>query len=436
MISIQLPMEKISEMTSERRSELVAELQQRYDSFRSSGISLDMSRGNPPKSQLSMNSDILNAVSDPDDCISEDGTDCRNYGVPYGIKEARELFSQLIQVPADNIIIGGSSSLNLMFDTVSRAMTHGLAGSPQPWGKEEHVSFICPVPGYDRHYKILEYFGIGMIPVEFTGHGPDMDEVERIVSEDPSVKGIICVPVYSNYTGDVYSPETIVRLAGMQTKAPDFVVLYDEAYVVHDLYGEPALIPSFFDECVKAGHPERPVIFASTSKMTFAGGGICCVSFGGKNLELAKNAMAVQFITHDKINQLRHVRVLKDLRTVRERMDRFGSMLLPKFETVENTFDEFLGGFDAAEWSRPKGGYFICFRLKHGGAKRVVAMCAQAGVKLTPAGAGFPYGVDPTDSYIRIAPTFPSVDDLKRAAELLSICALLVALENNTPLEV
>lgn len=395
-----------------------------------------MSRGNPPREQLSLNGDILNAVTDPDDCLSEDGTDCRNYGVPYGLREARELFSQLIQVPADNIIIGGTSSLNLLFDTVSRAVTHGLAGSPRPWGKEEKIKFICPVPGYDRHYKILEYFGIEMITVPFTGDGPDMDQVEKIAAEDPSVKGIICVPVYSNYTGDVYSPETVVRLACMETKAADFVVMYDDAYVVHDLYGVPAETPSFYDECVKAGHPERPVIFASTSKMSFAGGGICCVAFGDKNLELAKKAMAIQFITHDKINQLRHVRVLKDLETVRERMNRFGSMLLPKFEAVEETFERFLGSYDIAEWSKPKGGYFICFRLRYGGARRIVEMCAQAGVKLTPAGAGFPYGKDPSDSYIRIAPTFPAVDDLKKAAELLCICSIMVALENNAPLEV
>ena len=427
---------RITELSSERREELLSGLREKYEAFRSSGISLDMSRGNPPREQLSLNSDILNAVTDPDDCISEDGTDCRNYGVPYGLKEARELFSQLIQVPADNIIIGGTSSLNLMYDTISRAVTHGLAGSPRPWGKEEHVKFVCPVPGYDRHYKILEHFGIEMITVPFTGHGPDMDIVEKIVADDASVKGMICVPVYSNYTGDVYSDETVKRLAGMQAKAPDFVVMYDDAYVVHDLYGVPAEIPSFFDECVRAGHPERPVIFASTSKMTFAGGGICCVSFGDENLELAKKVMAMQFITHDKINQLRHVRVLRDLKTVRERMDRFGSILLPKFEAVEDTFEEFLGSYDIAEWSKPRGGYFICFRLRYGGAKRVVAMCADAGVKLTPAGAGFPYGVDPSDSYIRIAPTFPSVDDLKKAAELLSICSLISALENNTPLEV
>lgn len=429
-------MEKISEMSEARRASLLSDARKKYEAFLAEGLSLDMSRGNPPVSQLSLGGDILNAVTDADDCLTEDGIDCRNYGSTYGIREARELFSQIIQAPSENIIIGGTSSLNLMYDTISRAVTHGLAGSPRPWGREEKVRFICPVPGYDRHYRILEHFGIEMIPVGFTGHGPDMDAAEKIAADDASVKGMWCIPVYSNYTGDTCSPETVRRMARMKAKAPDFIVMYDEAYAVHDLYGEPAVIPSFFDECREAGHPDRPVIFASTSKMTFAGGGICCVAFGGDNLDAAKKAMSMQFITQDKINQLRHVRVLKDLGTVRERMDRFGSMLRPKFEAVEDTFERLLGGSGAAEWSCPRGGYFICFRLRYGGAKRVVAMCSEAGVKLTPAGAGFPYGIDASDSYIRVAPTYPSVAELKKAAELLSTCALITALENNDHREV
>ena len=429
-------MNNIKDLSNTERSALLDELRSRYAEFQSSGLNLDMSRGNPPRSILSMNRDILNAVTDPDDCFSEDGTDCRNYGGNTGIKEMKDIFSQIIDAPSENIIIGGSSSLNLMYDTISRAMTHGLANSPRPWCKEEKVSFICPVPGYDRHYKILEHFGIGMIPVSFTGHGPDMDAVEKIIAADETVKGMWCVPVYSNYTGDVCSTETVIRMAKAKAKAPDFIVMYDNAYAVHDLYGIPAELPSFFDECTKNGNPDRPIIFASTSKLTFAGGGVSCVAFGGKNLQLAKESMSIQLITHDKINQLRHARALKDIGTIRARMTAYGDILRPKFETVENTFCEMLEGSGAAVWSKPMGGYFICFRLLFAGARKVVSMCADAGVKLTPAGAGFPYGVDESDSYIRIAPTFVSEEDLGKAAELLCICTLIAALENNTPLEV
>jgi len=420
----------LTSLSAEEIKKLAEETESAYRDFCSMGLSLDMSRGNPSREQLSLSGDVLNAVTDPEDCISEEGFDCRNYGCPYGLKEARDLFSSFIGVPSENILIGGPSSLNLMYDTVSRAMSHGLAGSPKPWGREEQVKFICPVPGYDRHYKILEYYGIGMIPVSFTGEGPDMDAVEALVSSDASIKGIWCVPVYSNYTGDVYSAETIRRLASMNAKAPDFVVMYDNAYTIHDLYGIRADIPSFYEECIRAGHPERSVVFASTSKMTFAGGGISCVAFGPENLELAKKAMSIQAITHDKLNQLRHVRVLKDVDTMRARMDRFAEILKPKFETVIETFETKLGGFDVAEWSHPLGGYFICFRLLHGGARRVVSLCAEAGVKLTPAGAGFPYGSDGTDSFIRIAPSYPTTEELKAAATLLSVCALKVAIEN------
>jgi DNA-binding transcriptional MocR family regulator len=428
-------MTKLFEMTSEERERLLGEQKKKYEEFCSRGLHLDMSRGNPSPELLSLSGDLLTSVTDPEDCISEDGVDCRNYGTPFGIREARELFSEIILAPADNILIGGSSSLNLMFDVISRAMTHGLANSPRPWGKEEKVKFLCPVPGYDRHYKILEYFGIEMISVPLTGNGPDMDFVESVVSDDGSVKGIWCIPVYSNYSGEVYSGETIKRLAEMETKAPDFVVLYDDSYTVHDLYKKPVIIPSFFDACIEAGNAERPVVFSSTSKMTFAGGGLSCVAFGGKNLELAKNALSIQLITHDKINQLRHVRVLKDLKTVRERMDRFGEILRPKFETVEDIFEELLGEYGIAEWSKPLGGYFICFRLKKASAKRVVYMCNDAGVKLTPAGAGFPYGIDESDSYIRIAPTYPSVSELKDAATLLCVCSIIDTIEQNNVME-
>ena len=415
--------------------ELLKTEKAKYDEFCKRGLHLDMSRGNHSKEQLSLNGDLLNAVTDPDDCLTDDGIDCRNYGAPYGIRQARELFSEIIQVPADNVIIGGSSSLNLMFDVISRAMTHGLANSPRPWIREEKVSFICPVPGYDRHYKILEYFGIDMIPVCMTGEGPDMDEVEKIVSSDSSVKGIWCIPVYSNYSGDVYSASNIKRLAYMKSAAPDFVVMYDDSYTVHDLYDQYADIPSFYKECCNAGNENRPIIFASTSKMTFAGGGISCVAFGGENLRLAQNAFSVQAITHDKVNQLRHVRVLKDLQTIHKRMHGFADILRPKFELVESKFGEMLGNYDIADWSRPLGGYFICFKLKYGSARKVISLCNLAGVKLTPAGAGFPYGIDESDSYIRIAPTYPSLDELETAVTLLCICTLISSLENVIAME-
>jgi len=420
---------KLHEMTEQQREELLALLKARYSDFCSMGLQLDMSRGKPCAEQLCLSDDVLCAIKSGADCFSENGDDCRNYGVSFGLPEMARIFAELLQVPQQQVIVGGVSSLNLMYDFVARAMSHGLANSEKPWSAYDKVRFITPVPGYDRHCTICEHFGIEMIPVPLTGNGPDMDVVEKLVAEDESIRGIWCNPVYSNYTGECYSNETLHRLAKMPAKAKDFTVLFDNAYCVHDLYGVPADIISFYDACCEAGNAERPILFASTSKITFAGGGVSCIAMGPKNLALAKAAMSVQFLSHDKLNQLRHARVLRDLKTVRERMQRHADILRPKFETVDRVLTEELGGYDAAEWSKPMGGYFICFKLKHGGAKAVVAMCEKAGVKLTGAGAGFPHSYDPDDCYIRIAPTYPPCEELQTAAQLLCVCSLITALE-------
>ena len=403
-------------------------LRKEYEEAKGRELSLDMSRGNPGPEQLRMGQDLLDACPDVDGLFSADGVDCRNYGCPGGLRELRELFGGIIGVPASNVYVGGVSSLNMMFDTVSRAMLKGLAGSPEPWGKLDEVKFICPVPGYDRHLSILEFFGIEMIPVPLTGEGPDMDEVERIAASDPAVKGMWIVPIYSNPSGDIYSRDTLHRIASMETAAPDFTVFCDDAYPLHALYGEFEPPLTLYDECVRAGHPDRAILFSSFSKVTFAGGSVCCVAGGDRTMELARKWFSVQVITHDKVNQLRHVRVLKDVDGVKERMNRHAAIIRPRFELVEEIFERELGGTGTASWNRPRGGYFIALRLNCS-ARRVVSLCADAGVKLTPAGAGFPHGVDPSDGFLRIAPTYPSMEDLEKAAELLCVCVRLAACE-------
>ena len=419
----------LHDMTAQQRALLLDELKRRYSDYCAMNLKLDMSRGKPCPQQLALSDDILNAVRTAEDCFAEDGTDCRNYGATYGLPEMARIFAELLQVPQQQVIVGGVSSLNLMYDTVARAMSHGLADSDKPWGEYERVRFICPVPGYDRHCTICEHFGIEMLPVPLTGSGPDMDMVEALVAEDDTIKGMWCNPVYSNYTGECYSDETLRRIAKMPAKAKDFTVFFDNAYCVHDLYGVPAKQISFYEACCEAGHAERAVFFASTSKITFAGGGVSCVAMGPENLALAKQAMAVQFLSHDKLNQLRHARVLRDLNTIRERMARHAALLRPKFEAVDSVLTRELEGYGAAEWSKPMGGYFICLKLAYGAAKEVVAMCEKAGVKLTSAGAGFPRGEDPNNCFIRIAPTYPECDELLLAAELLCVCTLITALE-------
>ncbi len=420
---------RFDEMNREELEKQYASLKTEYERKKALGLSLDMSRGNPSRAQLSMGSDILNACTDVDDLFTEDGIDCRNYGSPGGIKEMREIFGGMTGVPASNVYIGGVSSLQLMFDTINVAMFKGLAGSGKPWGRCDRVKFICPVPGYDRHLTMLEYYGIEMVTVPLTGCGPDMDKVEELASSDPDIKGMWIVPIYSNPTGDIYSAETLERLASMKTAAEDFTIFCDNAYSLHSLYGEYPDPCPLYRMCADAGNPDRTVFFASFSKITFAGGSVSCVAGGDRTMELLKKAFSVQIITNDKINQLRHVRVFKDREGVMRRMDVHADIIRPKFELVEKILKDELGDSGAARWNHPRGGYFIGLWLMKGCARETVRLCAEAGVKLTGAGAGFPYGKDPDDSFIRIAPTFPSLADLEQAASLLCVSAKLACCE-------
>ena len=413
--------EAISELYNQKYSE--------YEQLFSEHLSLNMARGKPSPEQLDLSEDILTSVITNQDCFSRDNVDCRNYGEFYGLKELRELFSQIINVPSENIIIGGNSSLTLMYDTVSRAMLRGVANSPRPWGKEETVKMICPVPGYDRHYTICESLGIEMIPVPLTGNGPDMDMVESIVSNDDSVKGIWIIPVYSNPTGDIYSEEVMKRLASMDAKAKDFTIICDDAYPFHTLNGTFIEPINLFSLCEEAGHPDRPIIFASTSKISFAAGGVSCIAMSDNNLKIALPALQAQFICMDKVNQLRHAKVFPDIEHIKKRMIQHCDLLRPKFDLVENGLSEYLSGFSVAQWNHPEGGYFITLKVTKNTAKRVVELCKKAGLVLTSAGAGFPFSIDPDDTYIRLAPSFPSAEELRTATKLLSVCIILASCE-------
>lgn len=421
---------ELEQFSKQELSEFLDDIKVEYLRYCDSGLKLDMSRGKPSPEQLDLGEDLLNSVTSGLDCISSGGIDCRNYGGFWGISELRDLFSDILNVPSDNILIGGNSSLSLMFDTVARAMLHGVAHSERPWSKEEKVRFICPVPGYDRHYRICEVMGIEMIPVPLTGNGPDMDLVEKIVSSDASVKGMWVVPIYSNPTGDIYSEETLSRLAKMDAKANDFTLFVDNAYPLHTLNGTFVQPIDFFSLCNEAGHPDRPIMFSSTSKITFAAGGVSCIAMSKANMETALPFLQAEFICHDKVNQLRHVKIFPDLASVKRRMLEHADILAPKFRIVDQVLHDRLDGFGVASWNKPTGGYFISLVVRKHTAQRVVDLCRNAGLVLTQAGAGFPHDFDPDDRFIRLAPSFPSCDELKSAAELLSIAVLLASCES------
>ena len=401
----------------------------KYEELLTNNLQLNMARGKPSPEQLDLSEDVLTSVSKNEDCFSADMIDCRNYGEFWGLKELRQLFSQIINVPASNIIIGGNSSLTLMYDTISRAMLRGVANSPRPWGKEKTVKMICPSPGYDRHYTICESLGIEMIPVPLTGEGPDMDIVESIVKDDEAVKGIWIIPIYSNPTGDIYSDDVFRRLANMPAKAKDFTIICDDAYPLHTLNSSFVKPIDLFSMCEKAGYPDRPIIFSSTSKISFAAGGVSCMAMSDKNFEVALPALQAQFICMDKVNQLRHIRVFPDVEHIKKRMLQHCAILRPKFDVVDKTLSDFLSGYDIAEWNHPEGGYFISLKVMKHTAKRIVALCKEAGLVLTSAGAGFPYSNDPDDMYIRLAPSFPTEKELYVASELLSVCIILASCE-------
>ena len=416
------------ELSKEQLQVLKAQLDKEFEEVKAKGLSLDMSRGKPSKKQLELAMDILEELKSTDKLKCEAGIDCRNYGLLDGIPEARRLLGAMTEVTADQIIIFGNSSLNVMFDTISRSMTHGVCGNT-PWCKLDKVKFLCPAPGYDRHFKITEYFGIEMITVPMTPTGPDMDMVEELVSSDPAIKGIWCVPKYSNPQGITYSEETVKRFARLKPAAEDFRIFWDNAYCIHHLYEEKDFLLEILEECEKAGNPDLAYKFISTSKVSFPGSGIAAVASSPRNLADFKKHMAIQTIGHDKINQLRHVRFFKDIDGMHEHMKKHAEILRPKFEAVENTLERELGGLGIGEWTNPKGGYFISFESMEGCAKAIVAKAAEAGVKMTEAGATYPYGMDPHDTNIRIAPSFPTLEELQLATEIFVLSVKLVSVE-------
>ncbi len=422
-------MKAYQEMETEELVALQQELEQAFEDVKGKGLKLDMSRGKPAVTQLNMSMDMFDVLNSESDMKCEDGTDVRNYGVLDGIPEAKKLMGDIMGVPAENVIICGNASLPIMYDTVSRSVTHGVMGST-PWCKLDKVKFLCPAPGYDRHFAITQHFGIEMITVPMSPEGPDMDMVEKLVQEDASIKGIWCVPKYSNPQGYTYSDETVRRFAALNPAAEDFRIYWDNAYAVHHLYEDRQdEILDILEECEKAGHPDMVYIFGSTSKISFAGAGIAAVASSKGNLDFMKKSMTIQTIGYDKINQLRHVRYFKDFNGVKEQMRRHADLMRPKFEAVLAVLENELAGTGIGTWTKPNGGYFISFETLEGCAKEVVAKCKEAGVVLTGAGATYPYGIDPKDSNIRIAPSFPTPEEMAIATDLFVLCVKLVSVK-------
>lgn len=400
-----------------------------FDAYKCKNLKLDMSRGKPGPDQLELSAPMLDVLSHQSNLLAGDGTDCRNYGCLDGIPEAKALMGNLLGMSAENMIVGGNSSLNMMYDTISRAMLHGVYGSPVPWCKLEKIKFLCPVPGYDRHFAICQNLGIEMICVPMNEDGPDMDLVEQLVSEDESIKGIWCVPKFSNPNGLTYSDETVRRFANLSPKAPDFRIFWDNAYFVHELGEEQVKLLNLFEEAKKNGKEDMIFVFCSTSKISYPGSGLAAMGASLHNIQNIKMHMTVQTIGNDKMNQLRHVRFFRDAQGVLAHMKKHADLIRPKFQLVERILEKELGHCGLAWWNNPKGGYFISLDTQPGCAKRVVGLCREAGVVMTPAGATYPYGIDPTDSNIRIAPTYPTLEELEPAAYILCLCVKIASIE-------
>ena len=422
-------MKPYQELSREELLSLKAELDKKYREAQAKNLHLDMSRGKPSAEQLDLSMEMMDVLNSSADLKDSEGVDCRNYGVLDGVKEAKELLGQMSEVSPDKMIIYGNSSLNVMYDTVARAVTHGIMGHT-PWGKLDKVKFLCPVPGYDRHFSITEYFGIEMINVPMTDQGPDMDLVEELVSSDPAVKGIWCVPKYSNPQGITYSDETVRRFAALKPAAEDFRIFWDNAYSIHHLYDdERVVVLELLNECIKVGNPDIVLKFISTSKVSFPGSGIAALAASRGNLEDARRYMKFQTIGHDKLNQLRHVRFYKNIHGMVRHMRLHAEILRPKFETVLTTLEKELGGLEIGSWLRPRGGYFISFDSMEGCAKAIVEKAKEAGLIMTPAGATFPYGKDPRDTNIRIAPSYPTPEELEIATKIFVLSVKLVSID-------
>ncbi len=422
-------MKAYKELSENELLALKEDLNKQYEEAKAKGLKLDMSRGKPSPSQLDMERDFLEIIGSDTNLKTSSGVDCRNYGLLDGIPEAKKLMADMIGVSEDMIIVFGNSSLNIMYDTVARSMLFGVLGST-PWCKLDKVKFLCPVPGYDRHFAITEQFGIEMINIPMTCDGPDMDLVEKYVNEDPAVKGIWCVPKYSNPQGYTYSDETVRRFAALKPAAEDFRIYWDNAYAIHDLYEDRSdQLLEILGECEKMGNADMVYEFVSTSKVTFPGSGISALASSKANLDSIKNTMTIQTIGPDKLNQLRHVLYFKDIDGMKAHMMKHAAIMRPKFEAIEEVLLRELDGLDIGSWTKPNGGYFISFEAMEGCAKEIVSRCKDAGVVLTGAGATYPYKNDPKDSNIRIAPTFPSEEELSIATDLFVLCVKLVSVE-------
>ena len=416
-----------AQMTEQERKEEYARLQREFDALKAQGLSLNMARGKPGKAQLDLVSDIFDLMQKPEDYVS-DGIDVRNYGELTGLPAAKRLFADILGCRPEQVFVGGNASLQLMYDTVSKAYTHGLLHSEKPWCKEETLKWLCPAPGYDRHFKVTESFGFELITIPMTDEGPDMDAVEEAI-KDPAVKGMWNVPKYANPDGIIYSAETIRRIASMKPAAPDFLLMWDNAYCIHEFEGDYVEFPDILSECEKYGNADMVFEFASTSKVTLPGAGISCFACSEANMEYMKKLLTVQVISFDKVNQQRHVLYLKDKAHTLELMKRHAAIMGPKFRAVVDALDREIAPLNIASWRRPKGGYFVSLNAMPGTAKRTLALCKEAGVTMTGAGATFPYGKDPQDSNIRIAPSLPPVEELEQAIAVFCTCLKMAALE-------
>ncbi|MBR5203059.1 MAG: aminotransferase class I/II-fold pyridoxal phosphate-dependent enzyme [Clostridia bacterium] len=416
-----------NQMSKEELISLKGELEKKYEEVKSLGLSLDMSRGKPSAEQLDLTMDMLNVMSTVEDCKAENGFDCRNYGVLDGMPECKKVFADILDVDTKNIIIGGTSSLNLMYDYLNQCMFLGVADC-EPWSKQGKVKFICNTPGYDRHFTITEFFGIEMISVEMDEFGPDVEKIAELV-KDPMVKGMFCVPKYSNPNGVTYTDERVKALAALKPAAKDFRVIWDNAYIIHELTDKPDVLMNIFDACKEYGTEDNFIEFTSTSKISFPGAGVSAIAASDSNIAEIKKRLNFQTISYDKLNQLRHVKYFKNADGVKAHMDKHAAIMAPKFNLVLDMLEKEIAPLGIGEWVKVKGGYFISYNTVGSSAKRIGELCKEAGLVLTTVGATYPYGVDPEDKNIRIAPSFPPVDDLRKAMDVFCLCAKLAAVE-------